>query len=78
MPKVLQCANCRKYFLGGTYTLIKHFDKCVLEVKNDSIRKTVHVTKDDIKRIKEKMQPGVSSSLMVIDSKNVDELKKSI
>jgi|TARA_Y100000816_G_C26023938_1_gene535815 hypothetical protein len=78
MPKVLQCANCRKYFLGGTYTLIKHFDKCVLEVKNDSIRKTVHVTKDDIKRIKQNIQPGVSSSLMVIDSKNVDELKKSI
>ena len=78
MPKVLQCANCRKYFLGGTYTLIKHFDKCVLEVKNDSIRKTVQVTEDYIKRIKQNIQPGVSSSLMRIDGKNVDELKKSI
>ena len=33
MPKVLQCANCKKYFLGGTYTLIKHFEKCILENK---------------------------------------------
>tara|TARA_B100001059_G_C17808639_1_gene570797 strand:- start:963 stop:1199 length:237 start_codon:yes stop_codon:yes gene_type:complete len=78
MPKVLQCANCRKKFLYSTYQLIAHFEKCVLEVKNDSIRKTVHVTKDDIKRIKQNMQPGVSSSLMIIDGKNVDELKKSI
>ncbi len=47
MPKVLQCANCRKKFLYSTYQLMAHFDKCVLKVKNDSIRKTVHVTKDD-------------------------------
>ncbi len=78
MPKVLQCANCRKKFLYSTYQLMAHFDKCVLEVKNDSISKTVHVTKDDFKRLRDNMKPGVSSSLMVIDSKNVDELKKSI
>lgn len=47
MPKVLQCANCRKKFLYSTYQLMAHFDKCVLEVKNDSIRKTVQVTEDD-------------------------------
>ena len=78
MPKVLQCANCRKKFLYSTYQLMAHFDKCVLEVKNDSIRKTVRVTEDDIKRIKQNMQPDTSASLMFIDSKNVDELKKSI
>ena len=78
MPKVLQCANCRKKFIYSTYQLMAHFDKCVLEVKNDSIRKTVQVTEDDIKRIKQNIQPGVSSSLMPIDGKNVDELKKSI
>ena len=78
MPKVLQCANCRKKFLYSTYQLMAHFDKCVLEVKNDSISKTVHVKKDDFKRLRDNMKPGVSSSLMVIDSKNVDELKKSI
>ena len=78
MPKVLQCANCRKKFIYSTYQLMAHFDKCVLEVKNDSIRKTVRVTEDDIKRIKQNMQPDTSASLMFIDSKNVDELKKSI
>ena len=78
MPKVLQCANCRKKFLYSTYQLMAHFDKCVLEVKNDSIRKTVHVTKDDIKRIKQNTQLDTSASLMCIDSENVDELKKSI
>ncbi len=31
MPKLFQCANCRKTLLGGTYTLIKHFEKCILE-----------------------------------------------
>lgn len=78
MPKVLQCANCRKNFLYSTYQLMAHFEKCVLEVKNDSISKTVHVKKDDFKRLRDNMKPGVSSSLMVIDSKNVEELKKSI
>ena len=78
MPKVLQCANCRKNFLYSTYQLMAHFEKCVLEVKNDSISKTVHVKKDNFKRLRDNMKPGVSSSLMVIDSKNVEELKKSI
>ena len=49
MPKVLQCANCRKYFLGGTYTLIKHFEKCIQELPKS--KSTISVTmsfKEDV------------------------------
>ena len=38
MPKIVQCANCRKAFLGTSYTLMEHFQKCITEkiVKNKS------------------------------------------
>lgn len=32
MPKVFQCANCKRHLLGGTYTLIKHFEKCIKQI----------------------------------------------
>lgn len=39
MPKVLQCAKCKKKFLGGTYTLLEHFLKCHQnEEKSSDIR----------------------------------------
>tara|TARA_A100001015_G_scaffold312154_1_gene416750 strand:+ start:1747 stop:1917 length:171 start_codon:yes stop_codon:yes gene_type:complete len=41
MPKVLQCANCKKYLLGGTYTLIKHFEKCITQQPNPKLAITV-------------------------------------
>ena len=31
MPKLVQCANCRKAFLGTSYTLMEHYQKCVTE-----------------------------------------------
>lgn len=35
MPKLVQCANCKKAFLGTTYTLLKHFEKCILDRPKD-------------------------------------------
>lgn len=31
MPKLVQCAHCRKAFLGTSYTLIEHYQKCITE-----------------------------------------------
>ena len=28
MPKVFQCAICKRTLLGGTYTVVKHFKEC--------------------------------------------------
>ena len=34
MPKVFQCAICKRTLLGGTYTLIKHFEQCKRKPKS--------------------------------------------
>ena len=31
MPKIVQCANCRKAFLGTSYTLMEHYQRCITE-----------------------------------------------
>jgi hypothetical protein len=37
MPKIVTCKNCNKSFLGGTYMLIHHYDKCVKQTSPPSI-----------------------------------------
>jgi hypothetical protein len=53
MPKLFQCANCKKQMLGGTYTLIKHFEKCIKEIAPDKsiVYTSGKETKNTIKRI---------------------------
>ncbi len=34
MPKVFQCALCKQAVLGGTYTLLQHFEQCVKQHPN--------------------------------------------
>ena len=52
MPKVFQCANCKRQMLGGTYTLIKHFEKCIKEIAPDKtiVYTSGKETKNTIKR----------------------------
>ena len=49
MPKIVECIICGKSFLGTTYTLIEHHNKCTPSPKNDTpytANPTVqHVTK---------------------------------
>lgn len=37
MPKIVQCAHCRKAFLGTSYTLMEHYQRCITEkiVRNE-------------------------------------------
>ena len=50
MPKILQCANCRKAFLGGTYTIVKHFEKCIRDRPPKGILSIQKVTVEPVKK----------------------------
>lgn len=61
MPKLVQCANCRKAFLGTSYTLVEHYQKCITEkiVKNkpakqhsNEIKNKLHTNSVGIKQVK--------------------------
>ena len=60
MPKLVQCANCRKAFLGTSYTLMEHYQKCITEkiVKNkpaghsNEIKNKIHPDSVGIKHVK--------------------------
>ena len=61
MPKLVQCANCRKAFLGTSYTLMEHYQKCITEkfVKNkpaiqhsNEIKNKMHPDSVGIKQVK--------------------------
>jgi hypothetical protein len=44
MPKVFQCALCKQAVLGGTYTLLQHFEQC-LKQNSKKIITVDHETK---------------------------------
>lgn len=46
MPKVLQCALCKRSFLGGTYTLIKHFKECNKTITTEQSKEVLKETKN--------------------------------
>ena len=56
MPKVFQCANCKKYLIGGTYTLVKHFQKCVLDTPVKQTKNSINnyhgIHKSDVQKEK--------------------------
>ena len=56
MPKLLQCAHCRKHILGGTYTLIKHFQQCI---KTSSPETTAKLTKIETTKPSAKEDSGL-------------------
>ena len=48
MPKVFQCAYCKKAILGGTYTLLRHMEKCIN--KEEMIKQTITIESSSKKK----------------------------
>ena len=46
MPKVLQCAICKQSFLGGTYTLLKHFKECNVTINKIDLNQETNKQKN--------------------------------
>ena len=48
MPKLFQCVHCKKVILGGTYTLIRHVEKCIN--KEAMVKQTITIESSSKKK----------------------------